>query len=86
MTVLSKSKSIRHLTFIESDGVTRAKGRLREADVENQTNYPIILRSQYWAVNLFLEKIQKRWHHEGVEFLRGVTSQNFWMPGLRNAL
>ena len=64
----------------------RSKERLRKADVEYQTKHPIILHSQHWALKFSLKEMHKTWHHEGVEFLRSVVLQKFWILGLRNAL
>ena len=66
--------------------VSCVKGRLRKADLKYQTKHSIILHSQHWTVKLFLEEMHKTWHHEGVEYLRSVVQQNFWILGLRNAL
>ena len=86
MSVHSKSKLIGLLPFLDSNGLMRAKGRLRKADVEYQTKHPVILPSQHWAVKLFLEDMHKRWHHEGVEYVRRIVQQIFWILGFRNAL
>ena len=86
MTAQSKTKLIGVLPFIDSDGLMRAKGRLRRADVEYQTINPINQHCQYWAVNLFAEDKHKTRHHVGVEFLRSVFQQRFWIFGLRNVL
>ena len=86
MSVHSKSQLIALLPFLDSNGNMRTKRRLREADVEYQTKHPVILPSQHWAVKLFLEDMHKRWHHEGVEYVRSMVQQNFWILGLRNAL
>ena len=64
MSVHSKSNLIGLLPFLDSNGIMRAKGRLRKADVEYQTKHSGILPSQHWAVKLFLEDMHKRWHHE----------------------
>ena len=86
MSVHSKSKLIGLLPFLDSNGIMRAKGRLRKADVGYQTKHPVILPSQHWAVRLFLENMHKRWHHEGVEYVRSIVQRKFWILGLRNAL
>ena len=86
MSVHSKSKLIGLLPFLDSNGIMHAKGRLRKADVEYQTKHPFILPSQHWAVRVFLEDMHKRWHHEGVEYVRSIVQRKFWILGLRNGL
>ena len=49
MSVHSKSKMIGLLTFLDSNGIMRAKGRLRKADMEYQTKHPVFLPNQNWA-------------------------------------
>ena len=86
MTVQSQSKLIGLSPFLDSDGFVGVKGKLRKADLEYQIKHPIILHSQHWAVNFFLEEMHKTWHHEGVEYLRGVVQQKFCIHGLKKDL
>ena len=72
--------------FLDKDGLIRAKGRLRKAALPFATKHPILLHSYHPAVELYL-RYQHRVHfHEGVEYLRSVIQQDFWMLKLRTAL
>ncbi len=72
--------------FIDGNGLLRAKGRLRKADAPFQLKHPIPLDSKHKVVELYLQKIQKDNHHEGVEHLQSVIQQEFWIIKLRTAL
>jgi hypothetical protein len=72
--------------FLDADGLMRAKGRLRKASLPFVTKHPILLHSQHPAVELFLRQQHIVHFHEGVEYLRSVIQQEFWIVRLRSAL
>ena len=85
-TVSSNSKIVSLSPFIDSNGVLRAKGRLRRTNLPFETKHPIILPSKHRAVELFLSYQHKIFHHEGVEYIRNEVQKKFWIFGLRSAL
>jgi hypothetical protein len=73
--------------FIDAGGLLRAKGRTRKApSLTYSSKHPIILDSRHRAVGLFLDSLHKKNHHQGVEFLRSVVNQGFWVLHLRSSL
>ena len=68
--VSSSSKIVSLSPFLDSQGVIRAKGRLRNANLTFEAKHPIILPSKHRAVELYLNYQHKIMHHEGVEYIR----------------
>ena len=52
-TVSSNSKIVSISPFIDSNGILRAKGRLRRTNLPFETKHPVILPSKHRAVELF---------------------------------
>lgn len=84
--VSSRSHLLPLSPFLDKDGLMRARGRLRKANIEYQTKHPIILSSKHPVVKLFLEHQHRQYHHQGVEYIRSQLQQKFWILGLRNEL
>ena len=73
--------------FIGSDGLIRARGRLRKADgVPFETKHPIILPGNHYAVKIYLQQMHLEHHHQGVEYLKSVVQQEYWITRLRSSL
>ena len=85
-TVSSNSKIVSLSPFIDSNGVLRAKGRLRITNFPFETKHPVILPRKHRAVELFLSYQHKIFHQEGVEYIRNEVQKKFWIFGLRSAL
>ncbi|XP_075263346.1 uncharacterized protein LOC142354894, partial [Convolutriloba macropyga] len=85
-TVSSNSEIVSLSPFIDSNGVLRAKGRLRRTNLPFKTKHPVILPSKHRAVELFLSYQHKIFHHEGVEYIRNEVQKKIWIFGLRSAL
>ena len=82
------SSPIRHLSpFPDASGVLRAKGRTRKSvSLTFSTKHPMILDSRHPVVKLFLLQFHSRCHHQGVEYLRSVINQEYWILHLRSSL
>ena len=85
-TVSSNSKIVSLSPFIDSNGVLRAKGRLRRTNLPFETKHLIILPSKHRAVELFLSYQHKIFHQERVEYIRNEVQKKFWIFGLRSVL
>ena len=69
------------------DGLVRARGRIRRAScLSFEQKHPIILSSQHPVVKTFLLQVHSENFHEGVEFLRSIVQQKYWIVGLRSEL
>ena len=84
--VLDRS-SIAPLVPFMCDGLIRARGRVRRAShLTFEQKHPLILSSQHPVVKLFLNKVHVDNFHEGIEFLRSIVQQRYWVVGLRSEL
>ena len=84
--VSSTSRLVQLVPFIDGFGVMRSRGRLQKALVPYETKHPIVLDSKHPSTRLFLTHSHETNSHEGVEYVRSVVQQSFWILGLRNAL
>ena len=73
-TVLPNSKLRKTAPFIDSDGLIRAKGRLKHLDLHFDQNLPIILPANHVAVKIFNEREHKSNNHEGNEYVEMCDS------------
>ncbi len=82
----STSRILKLSPELDSHGILRAKARLQKAPVPLNTQQPIILPGNHPAVKLYLETVHKRSQHQGVEYIRSVVQQDFWILGIRSTL
>ena len=65
----------------------RARGRLRKATcLSFEQKHPVILSSKHVVVKLFLNDVDISKAHEGVEYLRSIVQQLYWVLRLRSEL
>ena len=62
------------LPFLISDGIMQANERPCKADVAYQTKHFVIALIQHWEVKFFLQNMLKKWHHEGVDYVRSINN------------
>ena len=84
--ILPNIKIVSKVPFIDSNGMLRAKGRLRKADIPYETKHFLISPSKHRAVKPYLNYQQKVFCHEGVEYIRNEVQKKFRIIGLRIAL
>ena len=63
--------------FIDTEGVLRAKGRLRRAKMDFESKHPIVLSCHHRVVELYLNHEHQLYNHEGVEYLRTMIQRRF---------
>lgn len=81
---LSTRSSILSLRpFLDSDGVLRVGGRLRNAPISATTRQPILLAS-YPLVHLIIDHAHKRALHAGVQLTTNNLRQDFWIIHARS--
>ena len=69
------------------NGLIRARGRLRKAScLSFEQKHPVILSSKHLVVKMFLNDVHISNAHEGVEYLRSIVQQLFWILRLRSEL
>ena len=72
--------------FIDSSRLLRSRGRLGKSILGYDSKHPIILNAKHSGTKLYLEHVHKKNHHEGVEYLKSVAQQRFWITGIKNCL
>ena len=72
--------------FYDEKGLIRIRGRIKHANLSFEQRHPILLSTKHEMVNLMLRDLHQEHNHEGVEYVRSVIQQKFWILGLRNAL
>ena len=72
--------------FLEENGLIRIRGRIKHANLGYQQRHPIRLSTKHSFVSVMLHDLHLEHNHEGVEYIRSVIQQKFWILGLRNAL
>ena len=64
----------------------RIRGRIKHANLSFEQRHPILLSTMHEMVDLMSRDSHQEHNHEGVDNIRSVIQQNFWILGLRNAL
>ena len=84
--VPSNSQLAPLVPFLNND-LIRARGRLRKAScLSFEQKHPVILSSKHVVVKQFLNDVHISNAHEGVEYLRSIVQQLYWVLGLRSEL
>ena len=72
--------------FSDEKGLIRIRSRIKHANLSFEQRLLILLSTKQEIVNLMLRDLHQQHNHEGVEYVRSVIQQNFWILGLRKAL
>ena len=72
--------------FFDECGLIRIRGRIKHANLSFQQRPPILLSTKHDMVSVMIRDLHLEHNHEGVEYVRSVIQQKFWILGLRNAL
>ena len=85
-----KTNKVGHLAkfspFFDDTGIIREGGRIKHANLSFEQRHPILLSTKHDFVKVLLRDLHLEHNHEGVEYIRSVIQQKFWILGLRNAL
>ena len=71
--------------FFDNTGIIRVGGRIKHANLSFEQRHPILLSTKHDFVKVLLRDLRLEHNHEGVEYIRSVIQQTFWILGLRNA-
>ena len=61
------SKILQFSTFLDEEGLIRAKGRIGKSQLDFNAKHPMLLHWKHHAVELFLRNEHKNNQHEGTE-------------------
>lgn len=86
--MISRKSSIQSLDpFMDkTDGLLRVGGRIRNAQVEYNIKFPIILPKKHHLTKLIILDYHHRNLHAGVQVLLTALRQNYWIIGGRNTV
>ncbi|XP_055911959.1 uncharacterized protein LOC129945983 [Eupeodes corollae] len=82
----AKSKLLRYNAFLDSDGLLRIGGRIKNASVSFNIKHPIILPKSNPISNLIITDFHRRYLHAGVSETFAFIRQQFWIMGSRNLI
>ena len=71
--------------FSDENGLTRIRGRVKHANLNFDQRHPILLSTKHQIVKFTLRDLHQEHKHKGVEYVRSVTQQKFWILDLRIA-
>lgn len=80
-------KKLKHLQpFLDSDGLLRVGGRLRNANLPYHTKHPILLPKHDPFTNLLIDSYHVRYLHAGPRLLQSMLSRQFWILAARSII
>ena len=81
-----KSKLIAFNPFLDSSGLLRVGGRLRNADISDNQKFPIVLPSKDHLTRLIIEDAHNWQLHAGPTLLLATLRQRYWIIRGRQAI
>ena len=72
--------------FFDGTGVIRIRGRIKHAHLSFEQRRPVLSSTKQEMVITMLRDLHLEHNHEGVEYVRSVIQQKFWIIGLKDAL
>ena len=72
--------------FFDGTGVIRNRGRIKHAHLSFEQRHPVLSSTKQEMVITMLRDLHLEHNHEGVEYVRSVIQQKFWIIGLKDAL
>ncbi|XP_052756313.1 uncharacterized protein LOC128201929 [Galleria mellonella] len=84
---LSISKPIRKLSpFLDEHGLLRVGGRLSKGNLTYDVKHPILLPRNHRLTTLIIEEYHHRFMHPGMQTLKNLLSQEFWILSSKRAI
>lgn len=81
------SKHLQKLSiFIDSAGVLRVGGRLKQSDLPDSAKHPYLLPKQSRLSELLIDHYHVSYLHSGPRLLHSLVQRRFWILGLRNLI
>ncbi|KOB66948.1 putative integrase core domain protein, partial [Operophtera brumata] len=72
--------------FIDSAGVMRVGGRLKQSDLPDSVKHPYLLPKQSRLSELLIDYYHVSYLHSGPRLLHSLIQRRFWILGLRNLI
>lgn len=72
--------------FLDQDGLLRVGGRLRHADLPQDTSHPYILPKKHPVVDLYIDFFHIKYLHAGVQLTLSLLAQYVWILSARSVV
>ncbi|XP_063243611.1 uncharacterized protein LOC134542933 [Bacillus rossius redtenbacheri] len=81
------SPQIRKLVpFLDDSGLIRVGGRLAHSSVPFEQKHPVLLPKSHHLTDLIINHYHEKNHHPGVQTLRGILREQFWILADKDAI
>ncbi|XP_035212047.1 uncharacterized protein LOC118186128 [Stegodyphus dumicola] len=68
--------------FFDEDGLVRVGERLKNANLPEETKYPLILPKSNHITNLLINYYHLKYLHAGSQLMHSALHQNYWIIGV----
>ncbi|XP_017470374.1 PREDICTED: uncharacterized protein LOC108362054 [Rhagoletis zephyria] len=79
-----RSSLARLQPFLDSKGILRVGGRIKNAVISDDVKHPIILPKKSPLAKVIAAEIHITTLHGGPQIMQAVLQRRFWVPGIRN--
>ncbi|XP_021966495.1 uncharacterized protein LOC110861676 [Folsomia candida] len=86
LPIKKKSKLISLLPFIDSIGLLRVGGRLKNAKISEDQRHPILLSSHHHLTQLLIKSEHLKHFHAGPQLLMSVLQRRYWIIRMKDAV
>lgn len=80
------SKLQRLAPFIDSEGILRVGGRLKNSTLSDNAKHPIILPSSHPISSRLIDYYHIKYLHAGPQLLQSILNQHYWILNVRNLI
>ncbi|XP_011685487.1 PREDICTED: uncharacterized protein LOC105448539 [Wasmannia auropunctata] len=70
--------------FIDSNGLIRVGGRLKNSELTFSRKHPILIPNRHFLTDLIIRETHERYHHTGIQTTLYNIRQKFWILDGRN--
>ncbi|XP_064088707.1 uncharacterized protein LOC135203047 [Macrobrachium nipponense] len=72
--------------FVDEENLVRSQGRMNNASMSYDTQYPMLLPSRNYLTVLIVEHLHRHRHHCGVNSVLVLLRETFWVPKARQVI
>ncbi|KAL3973900.1 serine/threonine kinase 17 [Sarotherodon galilaeus] len=82
-----KSKLFQMDTFLDTDGLLKVGGRLKDASFSSILKHPVIVPKGHHVTQLIIDHFHSKVQHQGKGFtINEIRVNGFWIPGINKAV
>lgn len=72
--------------FLDSEGIIRVGGRLRNSALSPTAKHPILLPKKHHVINIIIDYFHVQYLHAGPQLLQSTLSQRYWIISARSII